>query len=44
MNHDKVTGLNNQNGSMRLANEELAFINGQMLKEIKDRVEFSQER
>jgi len=38
--YDKVTGSNNREEAMRLVNEELPFINGQLLKEIKDRVEF----
>jgi len=38
--YDKVTGSSNREEAMRLINEELPFINGQLLKEIKERVEF----
>jgi len=38
--YDKVTGSNNREEAMRLVNEELPFINGQLLKEIKDHVGF----
>jgi len=38
--YDKVTGSNNREKAMRLVNEELPFINGQLLKEIKDHVGF----